>query len=98
MLEYFFLLATIYIWGHDLDMNTFLNALVAFGIVVDYCAHVAHVYNNFSPPGAPKMTSTQLRKAKTKFALLRIGPSVFHGGFTTFLAIIPLAFVPSKIL
>ena len=98
VLEYFFLMATIYHWGHDLDVNTFINAIIAFGIVVDYCAHVAHVYNNFNPPAASEMTSTDLRKTKTKFALMRIGPSVFHGGFSTFLAIFPLAFVPSKIL
>ena len=45
-LEYLFVMASLVYWELDIDVNTFINVLAALGIVVDYCAHIAHFFQN----------------------------------------------------
>merc|ERR1712032_1421282 len=53
----------------------------SIGLCVDYSAHVAHAF----------MSCTGSRKERVREALADIGPAVFNGGFSTFLAFILLA-------
>ena len=55
---------------------------------MDYSAHIGHSYvGSGNPPG----TSAEKRRQKTIYALSKIGPGIFHGGFSTFLAIITVS-------
>ena len=62
--------------------------MIALGLSVDYSAHIGHSYLT---SGNPSGTRAQKRKIKTVYALSKIGPGIFHGGFSTFLAIITVS-------
>ena len=69
-------------WGLTIDMGTTSLLIIAIGLAVDYSAHIAHAF----------MSSTQgTRVDRAKDALVKIGPAVFHGGFSTFLAFVAVA-------
>ena len=54
---------------------------VAMGLVVDYGAHIAHCF----------LTTEGIDKnERVEKTLVNIGPAVFNGGFSTFLAFILL--------
>ena len=90
-----FLIALIHFW--DLTFNTVVvvNVVIAIGLAVDYSAHISHTYLIIEPPS--EMTNAQKRVYKAHKALSSMGSSVFHGGFSTFLAIIALAAARSYI-
>lgn len=80
-------------------MNTLvvLNIIIAIGLSVDYSAHISHSYLTTQIPDELAKyykTDKQKRIYKVQQALSKMGSSVFHGGFSTFLAIVVLA--PSK--
>lgn len=85
-----FLIAAIHYW--DLTFNTVVvvNVVIAIGLAVDYSAHIAHTYLLITPPKSCT-TPSEMRIYKARKALSVMGSSVFHGGFSTFLAIIALA-------
>jgi len=82
----FFVLAGSYYWG--LTLNNILSVQLSFalGISVDYSSHIAHTYLHVVPPPHLK-TNKQKREYKAKKAISQMGSSVFHGGFSTFLAV-----------
>ena len=54
---------------------------VAMGLVVDYGAHIAHCF----------LTTEGIDKnERVEKTLVNIGPAVFNGGFSTFLAFVLL--------
>ena len=75
-----------YYWG--LTMNNFVavNLSFALGISIDYSVHIAHKYLTIIPPANLK-TIKEKREYKISKAVSAMGSSVFHGGFSTFLAI-----------
>ena len=87
-----FLMGLIHFW--DLTFNTVVvvNIVIAIGLAVDYSAHISHTYLLIVPPKG--MTDSEKRNYKASKALSSMGSSVFHGGFSTFLAIMSLA--PAK--
>lgn len=88
-----FLIALVYFWGLTFSPFVMINIVIAIGLSVDYSAHIAHAYLIAIPP--PQLTEKpDIRMYKTKKALSQMGSSVFHGGFSTFLAIIALS--PAK--
>lgn len=89
----FYLLAVIFYWGLTFNSIVVVNIVIALGLSVDYSAHIAHTYQVVN---APKHLTKpmDIRKYKASKALSQMGSSVFHGGFSTFLAIVALA--PSK--
>ncbi len=91
----FFLVALIYYW--DLTFNTVvvINIVIAIGLAVDYSAHISHTYLTVVPPS--DLSNSEKRKFKARQALAQMGSSVFHGGFSTFLAIITLSAAKSYI-
>lgn len=82
----FFLVALIYYWSLTFNSIVVVNVVIAIGLAVDYSAHIAHTYLVVVPPAACK-TDAQKRKYKAMRAVSQMGSSVFHGGFSTFLAI-----------
>lgn len=83
-----FLIALVHYW--DLTFNTVvvIQVVIAIGLAVDYSAHIAHTYLIIEPPEGTTRKEQRLYKAWK--ALSKMGSSVFHGGFSTFLAIIVL--------
>ena len=81
-----FVMALIYYWGLTFNNVVVVNTVIAIGLSVDYSAHIAHTYLVVKPPPACK-TKDQKRAYKARTALSQMGSSVFHGGFSTFLAI-----------
>lgn len=72
---------TMHFWGLTIDTVSCINLVLAIGLCVDYAAHVAHTF----------MTKTGTRNERAAATVSSIGPAVFHGGFSTFLAFIFLA-------
>merc|ERR550532_1381644 len=71
----------IHFWGLTIDTVSCTNIIISIGLCVDYSAYVAHAF----------MSCTGSRKERVREALADIGPAVFNGGFSTFLAFILLA-------
>lgn len=86
----FFLTALVYFWGLSFNSVVVVNTVIAIGLSVDYSAHIAHTYLIVKPPAYCK-TKPEKRMFKAKTALSQMGSSVFHGGFSTLLAISVLA-------
>ena len=63
-----------------------VNLILAIGLAVDYSAHMAHAYNYSTAPSTC-VTNRERRVAKVRSAFTKIGNSVFHGAFSTFVAI-----------
>lgn len=84
-----FLTALVFYWDLTFNNVVIINVVIAIGLSVDYSAHIAHTYLVVEPPA--EMTNSEKRVYKARKALSGMGSSVFHGGFSTFLAIISLA-------
>ena len=76
--------------GFTLNTITGMNLNFALGISIDYSAHIAHKYMLVAPNESMK-TNKEKREHKVRLAISQMGSSVFHGGFSTFLAICILA-------
>ena len=84
------LVALIWYWGLELNFITMVNLIFAIGLAVDYSAHIAHAYN-FSDADPSCKNNHERRVSKVRGAFTKIGTSVFHGAFSTFLAIITIS-------
>ncbi|XP_077981544.1 patched domain-containing protein 3-like [Glandiceps talaboti] len=69
-----------YFWGLTIDTVTTINLILAVGLTVDYSAHIGHTF----------MTIVGDRNRRAKYTLGEIGPAVFNGGVSTFLAFVLL--------
>lgn len=65
-------------WGLTIDVVSCVNLVIAVGLCVDYSAHIAHAF----------MTCSGTKNERTIQALRDIGPAVFNGGMSTFLAFV----------
>jgi len=81
------LVGTLHFWDVTIDVVSFVNIVLATGLCVDYSVHIAHAFS----------ISKGSRIARTQSALTFLGPAVFNGGVTTFLAVIVLPFSRSHI-
>ena len=94
----FFLLGLLFYWDVTLNSVTVVNNVIAIGLAVDYSAHIGHSFLMIDPPShdeaGKETTDHEKRVFKARGALASMGASVFHGAFSTFLAIIVLG--PSK--
>ena len=89
-----FLSGLVFFWGLTLNPITVVNIVAAIGTSVDYSAHIAYAYQTEKIPKAKLKkldTVHKERSYKIQQALSKMGSSVFHGGFSTFLAICVLA-------
>merc|ERR1712071_673009 len=67
--------------GLTIDTVSCINLVLAIGLCVDYAAHVAHTF----------MIQAGTKNERAASTISSIGPAVFHGGFSTFLAFVFLA-------
>lgn len=88
-----FLCGLMHYWGLTFNSIVVVNVVIAVGLSVDYSAHIAHTYLIVAAPKTCT-TNAEKRKYKASKALSQMGSSVFHGGFSTLLAIAVLG--PSK--
>ena len=66
-----------------------LNVILAVGTSVDYSTHIAYAYLTAAIPEELKVRpKKEARAFKVKSALRSMGPSVFHGAFSTFAGIV----------
>ena len=87
-----FLFGLIYFWGLTMNFLVSIQVVLAVGISVDYSAHIAYAYLTTQVPSTEEYdTPDKVRLYKAKMAIKKMGTSVFHGGFSTFLAIILLS-------
>jgi len=70
----------IHFWGVTVNTVSTINLILAIGLAVDYAAHIGHAF----------MANAGSRKYRVRSALTEIGPAVMSGGFSTFLAFLPL--------
>ena len=86
------LFGLIHFWGMTVNPLVVLNIVVAIGISVDYSAHIAYSFLTTPIPEIGNYdTPHKIRIYKARISLSEMGSSVFHGGFSTFLAILVLA-------
>ena len=83
------LLGLMYIWNVSINSISMINLVMALGFYVDYNAHVAYHFVS------SKATSAEHRVID---ALTKVGGSVFLGGLTTFLGIMPVGFASCVVL
>ncbi|RUS83328.1 hypothetical protein EGW08_008906 [Elysia chlorotica] len=69
------------LWGTTIDTASSILLTLCVGLAVDFSAHIGHTF----------MTIPGTRKARAMATLTEIGPAVFNGGFSTFLAFVLLA-------
>ena len=82
------LLGSIHWWGLTFNSIVVLNVILAVGTSVDYSTHIAYGYLTAAIPDELKARPKSAARAyKVKSALRSMGPSVFHGAFSTFTAI-----------
>merc|ERR1711920_708122 len=86
MMTDLFLFGHITYMGLTLNPLTILNIIISMGISVDYSAHIAYAYL-VEPIPPDCVTPAEIRKHKARAALQKLGSSVFHGGFSTFVAV-----------
>ncbi|KXJ16057.1 patched domain-containing protein 3 [Exaiptasia diaphana] len=67
-------------WGLTIDTVTTILLVLAVGLAVDYASHIAHSF----------MVTAGTRQERAHITLRDMGPAVFNGGFSTFLAFILL--------
>ena len=65
------------LWGITIDTSAAVLLSVALGLAVDYSAHIAHAFVTMKGKS---------RDERVKKTIIEIGPAVFNGGFSTFLA------------
>ncbi|XP_050397303.2 patched domain-containing protein 3 isoform X1 [Patella vulgata] len=71
---------SMHFWGLTIETVTSIQLILAIGLAVDYSAHIGHTF----------MTIKGTRQARALETLSEMGPPVFNGGFSTFLAFVLL--------
>merc|ERR1719237_1648006 len=67
----------LHFWDITIDIISCVNIVLAIGLCVDYSVHI----------GLAFMVAKGSRKERALSAVTSMGPAVFNGGFTTFLAL-----------
>ena len=68
-------------WGLAIETSSAVLLTVAMGLCVDYSAHIAHAFI---------VNQGKSSDQRMKDAMIHMGPAVFNGGFSTFLAFVIL--------
>jgi len=89
------------IWAVGLKLNsiTYVNLVMAVGLSVDYCVHIAHTFNDAHNGALADAAPGQIVHAKDSaaYALVTMGASVIKGGVTTVLGVLVIAFASSVV-
>ncbi|GMI07306.1 hypothetical protein TrVE_jg842 [Triparma verrucosa] len=79
------LYGVVYLYGDNLNSLTGLGLVMAVGLVVDYNAHICHA---FFANSDPELTNVE----RLRLTMKQMARSVFFGGMTSLLGLLPLAF------
>ena len=74
-------------WNLTIDTVSCINLIIAIGLCVDYSAHIVHRF----------LGETGSRNDRVMVTVQNMGPAVFDGGFSTFLAVILLSMSQSHV-
>ncbi|GAB1610706.1 hypothetical protein Ahia01_001357000 [Argonauta hians] len=74
------ILGLLKVWGLYVDTTSCVLLTLAVGLIFDYSVHIGFTYIRLRGHKDDRMIVT----------LKEMGPPVFHGGFSTFIAVIPL--------
>ncbi len=77
----------LYYWNQAIDAFVCIHLVICIGLCVDYSAHIAHAFI------VGEGTSTQ----RAAHGFSEMGPAIFHGGTTTFVALSFLGFSESMV-
>jgi len=77
----------LHFWGITIDILSCVNIVLAIGLCVDYSVHIGHAF----------LIAKGTRQEKAVEAIATIGPAVFNGGLTTFLALVLCSFSSSHV-
>lgn len=72
---------SLYLWGINIETTSCVILTISVGLVVDYSVHIGHTF----------MTVAGEKNHRMIVTVKEIGPPVFHGGFSTFIAVLPLS-------
>ena len=86
-----FMIGVCHFWGMAMSHIMAVNMSFALGIAVDYATHIAHTYLHVKAPTDMGLSNGAKREYKARKAISQMGSSVWHGGFSTFLAIVVMA-------
>jgi len=82
------LIGLMYLWGINVNALSVVNLVMAIGISVEFCVHIAHSF----------LLANGTRNERAHFALVNIGSAVFKGiTLTKFIGVIVLGFANSQI-
>ena len=93
----------LHFWGITIDILSCVNIVLAIGLCVDYSVHIGHAFliaKGNSYESLLFMSITEIlgtRQEKAVEAIATIGPAVFNGGLTTFLALVLCSFSSSHV-
>lgn len=76
------LVGSMYLYGLTIEVSTSIMVLLCTGLTVDYAAHIGYEFSRMTGTGNERATA----------ALRLMGPAVFNGGLSTFLAFVLLGF------
>ena len=76
------ILGASYFMGMTIDVHTANTFIIGIGLSVDYGAHIAHSYS----------VSKGFKNQRAISGFISISPAIIHGGISTFLALVPIAF------
>ncbi|RMX44018.1 hypothetical protein pdam_00012962 [Pocillopora damicornis] len=71
------IMGTIHFWGLTIDIVTTMFLVLAVGLSVDYSSHIGHTF----------MITSGTRKERALTTLRDMGPAVWNGGFSTYIAV-----------
>ncbi|XP_046405752.1 patched domain-containing protein 3-like [Ischnura elegans] len=74
------LVGSMYLFGLTIEISTSIVILLCVGLAVDYSAHIGHTFT--------RLAGTRNERALA--TLVQVGPAVFNGGMSTFLAFVLL--------
>lgn len=86
----FWVVGSVFYWNLAINYLVLMQVIFAIGLSVDYSSHIAEAYLVAVVPKRVKSTAAK-RKYKASMALSSMGSSIFHGSFSTLLAIAVLA-------
>ncbi|GMH39728.1 hypothetical protein BSKO_07626 [Bryopsis sp. KO-2023] len=81
------LVGFMYFWGATIDNVIVIFLVISLGLSVDYAVHIAHAF----------LASTGTANERMIKALVQLGPAVFHGAMSTFMAVLVLSLSESYI-
>lgn len=79
------LIGSMYLFGLTIEVSTAIIVLLCTGLTVDYAAHIGYEFSRLPGSGNERALT----------ALRLMGPAVFNGGLSTFLAFVLLGFSSS---